>query len=136
MLAVAVAFAACTDDTRPPLVASGIEITAAVAGSGVSAGYLTLSNQSDTELHVTAISSPDYEAVEIHRTTLAGGVAKMRRIEALAIPPHESVTLERSGLHLMLMRRRNAAEKVTLNFYSGDAPLLTVVADVAAKDSK
>ena len=50
----------------------------------------------------------------------------MRELKALEIPGRSSVVLERGGKHLMLMRPRDLQDTVTLQFFSGDLPLLSV----------
>jgi len=44
----------------------------------VLAGYLTLHNPGDRAVTVVGAESPDFERVEIHRTELRDGVARMR----------------------------------------------------------
>jgi copper(I)-binding protein len=118
--------AACGGEARPPLVATDIVITQPMPGRQMSAGYISLTNNTNTAISITHVVSPDFEAVEMHESLLEGGVAKMRRIDELTIPANSTVSLERGGKHLMLMRPRGALEMVSLGFYSGDTLLLEV----------
>ena len=118
--------AACGGEARPPLVATDIVITQPMPGRHMSAGYLSFTNNTNAAIRITHVVSPDFEAVEMHESLLEDGVAKMRRIEELTIPANSSVSLERGGKHLMLMRPTGALETVSLGFYSGDTLLLEV----------
>jgi copper(I)-binding protein len=44
------------------------------------------------------------ERVELHESTMDGGVMRMRPVESLVIEPGETRVLEPGGLHLMMMR--------------------------------
>ena len=118
--------AACGGEAGPPLVATDIVITQPMPGRHMSAGYMSFTNNTDAAISITHVVSPNFEAVELHESLLEDGVAKMRRIEKLTIPANSSVSLERGGKHLMLMRPTGALETVSLGFYSGDTLLLDV----------
>ncbi len=117
---------ACGDDTRPPLIANEIVIAAPMPGSRISAGYMSFSNSTDVPISITRVTSPDFGAVEIHESLLEDGVAKMRRVEKLTVPANSSVSLQRGGKHLMLMRPSDALDMVSLSFYSDHTLLLSV----------
>ncbi len=117
---------ACSTEVAPPLVASEIVIYEPVQGGHISAGYVSLRNNTDAPISISKIVSPEFESVEIHESLLENGIAKMRRIDELTIPAHSSLTLERGGKHLMLMRPDDNLESVSLRFYSGDTMLLNV----------
>lgn len=96
----------------------------------MSAGYLSLANNTDEIISISHVTSPEFGSVEIHESLLEDGVAKMRRIEELTIPANSSVSLQRGGKHLMLMRPSGALDTVSLSFYSGDTLLLSVEAAI------
>ncbi len=125
LLLLVLAMAAC-GAPQPPLIASEVEITKPVPGRAMSAGYLVLRNTTDEPIRITAVTSPQFGAVEIHETSIEDGVSRMRRLDALVVPPRDSVTLERGGKHLMLMRARDLQDAVTLTLASDDSPLLTI----------
>ncbi|HEY5644225.1 MAG TPA: copper chaperone PCu(A)C [Woeseiaceae bacterium] len=116
----------CAAETRPPLVASDIEITRPVAGMDMSAGYLTLQNNTDAAIVVTRVQSPQYARVEIHETTIEDGISKMRALDSLTVPANGAARLERGGKHLMLMQARDQKDSVTLQLMSGETLLLSV----------
>ena len=119
--------AACSADTPPALVASDVTITQPMAGMGMSAGYLTLTNNSAETITITRVSSPQYASVELHESVVDDGVARMRRLEKIEIPAGKNTVLAPGGKHLMLMRPTGvAADSVSLQFYDGAMLLLTV----------
>ena len=118
---------------QPPLVASDVEVTKPMPGRHMSAGFLVLTNNTGEAMHITSVTSPQFESVEIHETTIEDGISRMRGIEELLVPANGSVTLERGGKHLMLMQARDVQDSVTLHFMSGDAPALSVEYSFEAK---
>ena len=125
LIIAAVALAACSAP-QAPLVASDVEITRPMPGRSMSAGFLVLQNNTATDIRITAVTSPQFGAVEIHETTIEDGISRMRELEALVIPANGSVTLERGGKHLMLMRASEIGDVVTLQLLSDDMPVLSI----------
>jgi len=126
---------ACSDDSLPPLVASNIEITEPMPGRKMSAGYFALTNNTDSVITISSVVSPEFASVEVHESLLENGVARMRSIPELSIPAKSTVTLERGGKHLMLMRPAGTASQITLNFMSGDTILLGVRAPISSRNN-
>jgi len=125
-LILACALLAACSPPQPPLVATVVEITKPMPGAHMSAGYMVLTNNTDAAIVIDAIRSPQFGAVEIHETTIDDGISRMREIGALVVPAHGSVTLERGGKHLMLMRPRDPGESVSLTLLSEGAPVLSI----------
>ena len=125
-LVLLLALFGCAEESGPPLVASDIEITRPMAGMDMSAGYLTLKNNTGTAIVVTQVRSPQFARVEIHETTIEDGISKMRALDSLTVPANGSVRLERGGKHLMLMQARDLKDSVTLQLMSGETLLLSV----------
>lgn len=111
---------------EPPLVVSELEITKPMPGMHMSAGFLVITNNTDEVTRITRVSSPQFEAVEIHETTITDGISRMRELEALVVPARSSVVFERGGKHLMLMRPRDLQDSVSLQFFNDDLPMLSV----------
>ena len=120
------------EEFKPPLVATELEITRAMPGTSVSAAYMALTNNSNEEIRITRVTSPQFGAVELHQTTIENDVARMRAVDELIIRPGETVRLERGGMHLMLMRQAGDADTVTLNLHSGDRILMSVSAPLSS----
>lgn len=117
---------ACTSEPQPPLVASDVVVTRPMPGMKMSAAYLSLANNSDRAIRISRVASAQYESVQLHETRVEDGVARMRAIPVLEIAAGETVTLERGGKHLMLMRPTGSSDTVSLQFLDGDDLLLTV----------
>ncbi|MFW2405580.1 MAG: copper chaperone PCu(A)C [Gammaproteobacteria bacterium] len=111
---------------QPPVLVSELEITKPMPGRHMSAGYFVITNNTDESIHITSIVSPQFESVEIHETTVTNGISRMRELDSLLVPAQSSVTLERGGKHLMLMRPRKLEDSVSLQIFAGDVPVLTV----------
>ena len=125
-LLLSLALLAACGSPQPPLVATDVEVTPPMLGLQMSAGYLVLTNNTDEPIVIDAVTSPQFGSVELHETTLDNGISRMRRIEELVIPANGSVTLERGGKHLMLMRSTGPSEIITLQFLSKGEPVLTI----------
>ena len=127
---------ACSADTQPALVASDVTITQPMPGMTMSAGYLTLTNNTEETITITRVSSPQYASVELHESVVDDGVARMRPLEKIEIPAGRNTILAPGGKHLMLMRpTKVAADSVSLQFYDG-ATLLLTVASSEPQDSR
>lgn len=133
LVGAALLVAACSGESAPPFVVAGIEITEPLPGRSMSAGYMTLTNNTKSPIAVTEVRSPQFGSVEIHRSSIEDGVARMRRIDTLEIPAGSTVTLERGGLHLMLMNARDDPDAVSLTFYDGETLIMEVVANIVRR---
>jgi copper(I)-binding protein len=97
--------------------------------SRVLAAYMQIINLTDSDLTVTDISSPDFEAADLHRTVVEDGVARMLPVPELTIPAGGSITLEPGGLHLMLfdpVRPLQQGDTVTLVLHRSDDICITL----------
>lgn len=93
----------------PGAAAGGLElrdpwIRAAPPSAQAMAGYVELANTGSAPIRVTAASSPDFGAVELHEMRMDDGVMRMRALDAIELPAGVSVRLAPGGDHLMLMR--------------------------------
>ena len=111
---------------QPPLVASEVEITKPMPGRQMSAGFLLLTNNTDEDIRITRVTSPQFGAVEIHETRIEDGIARMRELDELVVPARGSVRLERGGKHLMLMRAGDLGDAVSLQLLADAAPVLDI----------
>ena len=132
LAALIVLMAGCSKEPGAPIVVTDVVVSSPASGMPMAAGYLEIENRSGAPILITAVTSPNYESVEMHETTVEDGVARMRELPALEIADGENVTFERGGKHLMLMRPVGETETVTLNFYSEDTLLVTVDAKFAS----
>jgi hypothetical protein len=97
----------------------------------VHAGYLTLMNKGDTAVRVDSVTSPDFGSVEIHRSWIEDGVARMQAVDQLEVPAGGHLALEPGGHHLMLFdaqRPLQAGDTVTLLLHlAGDSDVRVTV---------
>ncbi len=69
----------------------------------VTAGYVTVSNTSDSPIVLTGGASPVASKVEIHTTKEVDGYMRMQPVPELLVPAGGEVSLAPGGDHLMLM---------------------------------
>lgn len=117
---------ACSADHQPALVASDLAITRPMPGMTMSAGYLTLTNNSDDTITITRVSSPNFASVMLHESVVEDGIARMRSLDKIEVRAGTSTIFEPGGKHLMLMRPMELDAPVALQFYDGPTLLLTV----------
>lgn len=134
-LSAIAALTACQKVPVAPLLASNVEVTAAIPGMRMSAAYLTLTNTTDTPIRISEITSEEFKSVKMHDTIIENGIAKMRPLSELTVQPNATVTLERGGKHLMLMQADTVPTSVSLHFYAGPTLLLSVQTNIAQRSN-
>jgi periplasmic copper chaperone A len=94
---------------------------------GMTAVFGTITNNSSSDITLTAAQAEVAGLVEIHEMAMVNGEMVMQEIDGgLVIPAGKSVALEPGGNHIMLMELTQAVEagqeiSVTLEFDGGDA---------------
>ena len=101
LLAVAVLCAAV------PAWAAGLTITNAWSRStppGVTVGvaYFTLKNDTGKPDRLLRISSPVASKVQVHRTEILDGIARMREVAVLHVEAGQTLEFAPNGMHVML----------------------------------
>jgi len=100
--------------------------------------YVTLRNAGNTPDTLTAASTPAADKAELHLMKIENGVMEMRAVPSLAIAPGQSVVLEPSGYHLMLIGLKKPLKEgdtipLSLTFEHGGTRQVTVsVAKIGA----
>ena len=130
---LAILFSACGGAPQPPLVATDVVVTAPMPGTGMSAAYLSLQNHSNQTINISRVTSAQYASVQLHESTIEDGIARMRAVPELEIPAGKTVTLQRGGKHLMLMRPTGSAATVSLQFFDDNALVLSVETTIQSK---
>ena len=109
-------------------------------GAKVGAGYLAIVNIGTVSDRLTAATSAIAERVEMHSTSMEGGVMRMRKITGgLELKPQEVTEFKPGGLHLMFIGLKQPIKKgdafpVRLTFSSaGTVDLTFVAAAIGAK---
>lgn len=98
----------------------------------VMAGYMTLVNDTDKEMTLISVSSPDFGKVEMHRTETVNGMSRMLKQDKVSIAHNGKVEFKPGGLHLMLMQPKHPlkkGDKITLNLEMGQQRI-EVIAEV------
>lgn len=67
---------------------------------------MSIRNEGPDPDRLTGAQSIASGRVELHRTTVENGMARMQPVPILDIPPRSEVRLEPNGLHLMLVDLR------------------------------
>jgi copper(I)-binding protein len=112
---------------------TGSWIREAPPTSSVLAAYMTLRNRSDTAVNIISISSPDFAQVEMHRTVVEGGMARMLPVAVIEVPVTGELVLEPGGLHLMLIEPKHPLTEgdfVKLYMELGNGPCITLTVPV------
>ena len=72
-------------------------------GVKVGVAYFTLKNDTGKSDRLLKISSPIAESVQVHRTEILDGIARMREVAVLHVEAGHTVDFAPNGMHLMLM---------------------------------
>ncbi len=72
-----------------------------VAAQKATGAFMHLTAAADTTL--VGASSPAASVTEVHEMLMTNDIMKMRPIDALALPPGQTVELKPGGYHIMLM---------------------------------
>jgi hypothetical protein len=100
--------ALCSVAASVPAAEPGPSVRAAWAratppGTTVAAAYLTIVGGAQADRLVSAATARA-GMTQIHEVTEAAGMARMRPVEGVDVPAHQTVLLGPQGLHLMLMQ--------------------------------
>jgi len=76
-------------------------------GASVGVGYLAIKNEGDEPDRLVSASASPAAETEIHQTTMADGVLRMRPVpNGVPVPAKSTVMLEPNGYHFMFMGLR------------------------------
>lgn len=95
--------ASCKPSHGPEVVLDEAWVRAAPQGAPM-AGYFRIHNGTAAVLSCDRASSPDFGAIEIHRSLIEDGMSRMLRDQVLEVAPGAEGRAEPGGLHLMLFR--------------------------------
>lgn len=102
-------------------------------GSRILAGYLTLENTGAEARSLVKVSSPRFAQVEMHRTVVVEGMARMEPLASLVIPAGSRLTMQPGGDHLMLIdpaARIELGEQVELHVELDDRSARVLMLEV------
>lgn len=98
-----------------PVTVSDAWVRAPAPGQKVAGAYMELTSKQGSFL--LSVASPAAGAVEMHITTLDGGIMKMRPVGKIELPRGKPVKLAPGGVHVMLLDLKQplkAGDKVPL----------------------
>lgn len=117
------------DAATPSVLISDGYIMAPLKGRDIAAGYFIAENQGEAVSLVSA-SSPSAATVELHTHSMADGVMKMRKVDAVDLPEEGSVAFEPGSFHLMMFgftRAEGQTETpVTVGLSTGEELVVTL----------
>jgi copper(I)-binding protein len=106
-----------------------------VPGQDTTGAFLSITSKSDARL--VGVRTPAAGMAELHRTTMEGGMMRMRAVDAIPLPAGKAVALKPGGYHVMLMHVKQALKEgeqvpITLEVEGkdGSRDLITVQAPV------
>lgn len=111
-------------------------IRTAPPGATMMAGYATVKNTGSRTRTLRDVSSKDFDAIEVHKTVVEGGVSKMVYLETVNIAAGGTAEFEPGGMHLMLFNPKHAVkagDTLPLAFSCGGKKRLK--ADFVVKDA-
>lgn len=100
-LLTAIAMACVSTATSAELIVQDARIYPSSASQMATATAI-LQNNGDEPLQITALSAPAAERTELHSITMSDGMMSMRRVPTLTLATGETISLSKSGLHIML----------------------------------
>lgn len=100
------------------------------------AGFMTLKNPDAKPDALVSVQSPIARSVQIHQSSMGGGMASMKQLSRVELPPGGSVTFGPGGYHLMLIELTKPVKvgdtaPATLTFASGARIKVSFVAALA-----
>lgn len=101
-------------------------------------GYMSINNQGADDEQIQSISSELFERIEIHKTIIQNGLAKMEMQKELTINKNAVLQLKPGGQHLMLinpLRRIKAGDSIILQFTLQDGSEFEAVFPVIKANS-
>jgi copper(I)-binding protein len=97
--------------------ASGVQVSDLVLremlpGSKVTAGYFTITNNTDKPVSLRSVSSTLSPRIEIHQHLMAQGMMQMKQFTVdLIIKPHQHLSFQPGGYHLMVFNPTTKIKK-------------------------
>ncbi|HEY9201058.1 MAG TPA: copper chaperone PCu(A)C [Gammaproteobacteria bacterium] len=121
MAADALSFSQATVPQAPP-------------GAQVMASFMQIANNSDQDIDIIAVSSPQFESVEMHLSKDVDGIARMLPQHKLSINAGQTLILKPGSYHLMLIKPLKAlsdGDTVELNFSLSSEQMQTLQVTVS-----
>lgn len=102
-------------------------------------GYLHLHNPSAEMVTLLGVTSPQFEKIEMHRSSLKDGMMHMEKVDKIDVPAGSELRLEPNGYHLMMTGHRlplATGAQVTLKLQWSNGSSQDVIAGVRPNKDK
>lgn len=99
----------------------------------MNAGYFDFDNGTSSPVTLVRVSSPDFSRIELHRSIIKDGVARMIPTGPVTVAANSSMSFRPGGYHLMMfqaVRALHAGDSVLLTFHFTDGADIKVTAKV------
>jgi len=139
LLLIAIGVATAHEFTAKGVTAIHPWARATPGGAKVGGAFLEIKAAPGQGDRLIAVRSPIAGSAEMHTHIMDGGVVRMRRVDAIALPGGKSVVLKPGGYHLMLMDLKAPLKegdllKLTLVFEkAGELEIEATVEPIGAK---
>ena len=103
----------------------------------MTAGYLTVENNSNHPITIEKVTSPQFARIEIHETVIQNNVTRMVSFSPLIIDRHSNIVFEAGGKHLMMSSPPQdivPGMPVTVEFHYDTSGLVIVATTVSSRD--
>ena len=110
-----------------------LRINEAPPSASATAGYLSLENRGEADVELVEVTGKDFGKIEIHRTRIEDGVARMLRQASVRIPAAGGVEFKPGDYHLMIFRparQFQAGEETVLEFHFSDGTTIPATATI------
>ena len=125
LILIALSTACCNQKPTETVHVSEAWVREAPPNVSMLAGYANITNNGAEDRIITSAKSEQFKMVEIHKTIVEDGVAKMRRQNNLIVRAGKTLELKPGSYHLMLMHpqrdlKLNDEVNITLTLKNGD----------------
>jgi len=138
LFAVALSLVLNTAQAAPALLVRDAWIPEAPPVARVQAAYMALVNEGAGPVAIVGASSPEFDAVEMHRTVEREGAMRMEAQPTLRIEPGATLNLAPGGLHLMLIGPKRplvAGDRVAIELRLEGGAVILATAEVRRADA-
>jgi periplasmic copper chaperone A len=123
-----VALTACTPSA--PISVDNAWVRAPAPGLDVAAGYLDIVNHGAAAVDLIGART-DAARIELHTHIHAGDMMQMRKVDAVTLPPGETVAFAPGGRHLMLFDfRAVTSNRIPITLLFSDTTQQTVLFEI------
>ena len=136
-LVLAVLLSACALAAQAQIVIDKPWVRSTVPGQSVAGAFMRI--ESKTPVSLVGASSPAAKEVEIHESSMEGGVMRMRPVARIDVAPGKPVELKPGGYHIMMMDivkplAKGDSVPLRLTFESAGRPAQTVDVKAEVRD--